>query len=136
MNIPVAMTADMGFLVHAALLSIVMWVPYILAGIMHFGLIRMVSYPACDFTELPMWAQRLYRAHMNLVENLAPFAALVIVAQITGAANEATALGASLFFWARLVQIAGHTAGIPFVRTLAFAVGVAGNVIILLQIIG
>ena len=50
---------------------------------------------------------------MNLVENLAPFAALVIIAQLTDAANEMTALGARLFFWARLAQIVLHTAGVP-----------------------
>jgi len=136
MTTALAMTIDLRLLVYTALLSIVIWLPYILMGIMHFGLMRMVSYPACDYSELPQWTQRLHRAHMNLVENLAPFAALVIVAHLTGAANEATALGARLFFWSRLVQVAGHTAGIPFVRTLAFFVGWAGNIVILLQILG
>ncbi len=136
MTTAIAMTTDLKLLVFTALLSIVMWLPYILMGITHFGLMRMVSYPACNYSELPQWAQRLHRAHMNVVENLAPFAVLVIVAHLTGAANEATALGANLFFWSRLVQVAGQTAGIPFVRTIAFFVGWVGNIIILLQILG
>ena len=131
-----ALSIDIRLLVYSALLCLVVWLPYILAGIGHFGLTRMVSYPACDFRELPQWAQRLHRAHMNLVENLAPFAILVLVAHMIGAANEMTALGARLFFWARIVQILSHTFAIPWVRTLSFFIGTLGNVIILLQIIG
>ncbi len=136
MNTAIALTTETRLLVYSVLVCIVMWLPYVLVAIRHFGLVRMVSYPSCDYAELPQWAHRLYRAHMNLIENLAPFAALVIVAQIAGATNEMTTLGARLFFWARIVQIAGHTAGIPWVRTLSFFVGWAGNVIILVQIIG
>ena len=69
------------------------------------------------------------------MENLAPFAALVLVAHVSGAANELTALGARLFFWARVVQAGVHIAGIPGVRTLAFAVSVVANLIIFVQIV-
>jgi len=131
----ILLSTEMRLLVYSAFLCIVMWMPYILMGIGRFGLVRMVSYPAPSYGELPQWTQRLYRAHLNLVENLAAFAVLVIVAQLTGSLNEMTELGARLFFWGRLVQVAGHTAGIPFVRTLAFFVGTAGMIIIFLQIV-
>lgn len=137
MKLQLVMNTDMRLLVYTAFVCIVMWLPYMLAAIKAFGLKRMAgAYPTPSYASLPQWAQRLNRAHMNLVENIGPFAALVIVAQLTGAANEMTALGARLFFWARLVQIAGHTAGIPWVRTGAFAVGWIGNIIILVQILG
>ena len=136
LKLQLAMNTDMRLLVYTALVSIVMWVPYILAAIRTFGLKRMVgAYPTPAYNALPQWAQRLSRAHMNLVENIGPFAVLVIVAQMTGAANEMTALGARLFFWARLVQIIVHTAGIPWTRTPAFAIGWIGNLIILVQIL-
>ena len=73
---------------------------------------------------------------MNLVENLAPFALLVIAAALTGTANEMTALGARMFFWSRIAQIVLHTAGVPWGRTLTFTVGWAGMIVIFLQIIG
>ncbi len=137
MKLQLVMNTDLRLLVYTALLAIVMWLPYILAAIRAYGLKRMAgAYPTPSYTSLPQWAQRLHRAHMNLVENIGPFAALVIVAQLTGAANAMTALGAQLFFYARLAQIVAHTAGIPWVRTGAFAVGWIGNIIILVQILG
>jgi len=129
-------TTDLHLLCYTALVSLLMWIPYILCAIKQFGLMRMVGYPACDYAELPQWAQRLHHAHRNMGENLAAFAIFVIVAHITGTANEMTELGARMFFYSRLLQIAGHTAGIPFARTITFAVGWAGNLLILLQIIG
>ena len=135
MTTAITLSTEIRLLVYSVLVCIVMWLPYVLVAIGQFGLTRMVSYPSCNYDELPQWAQRLHRAHMNLIENLVPFAALVIVAQMVGAMNEMTALGARLFFWARLVQIAGHTAGIPWVRTLSFFVGWAGNLIILVRIL-
>ena len=48
-------------------------------------------------TPLPGWAERAKRAHINMAENLAPFAALVLVAHVTGAANATTAMGAAIF---------------------------------------
>jgi uncharacterized MAPEG superfamily protein len=46
-----------------------------------------------------------------------------------------TALGAALFFWARIVQAVVHIAGVPWVRTLAFAVSWVGLLLIFLQIV-
>ena len=96
MNTQIALTVELRLLAYAVFICIVMWLPYILTAIRTFGLVRMVSYPAVDYAFLPQWSQRLYRVHMNMVENLGPFAALVIVAALTGAANEMTALGARM----------------------------------------
>jgi len=131
----ILLSTELRLLAYTAFLSIVMWLPYVLKAILHHGLVRMVSYPAPSYDELPLWAQRLYRAHMNMVENLAPFAVLVIVAKLTGSTNETTAMGARLFFWSRLIQIAGHTAGVPWVRTVAFFAGWIGMVMIFSQIL-
>jgi len=137
MIIKLTLNADMRLLAYTAFLCIVIWVPYILAAIRTFGLRRMAgAYPVPDYAGMPQWAQRLNRAHMNLVENIGPFAALVIVAQLTGTAGDMTALGARLFFWARLAQIALHTGGVPWGRTLTFAVGWIGNLIIFFRILG
>lgn len=136
MKFQLFMNTDMRLLVYTALLSIVMWLPYILAAIKVYGLKRMAgAYPTPSYTSLPQWAQRLHRAHMNLAENIGPFAVLVIVAQMTGAANAMTAIGAQLFFYGRIAQIIGHTAGIPWARTGAFFVGWIGLIIILVQIL-
>ena len=79
-------------------------------------------------------AERAQRAHANLVENLAAFAILVLVAQVAGKANGMTALGAIIFFLARVAHAAVYTAGIVGLRTGVFFAGVAGEVLILIQL--
>ena len=69
------------------------------------------------------------------MENLAPFAALVLVAHAIEFSNGATILGAQLFFWARNAHGVLVFAGIPWLRTAAFAVGMIGNLIIFGQIL-
>ena len=63
------------------------------------------------------------------------FAILVLVAKATGKANDMTALGAELFFWGRLVHALIYLAGIPWLRTGAWAVSMVGLVLIFLQLI-
>ena len=94
------LTSELRYLAYTALLSLLLWIPYILAEIRTRGLSRAVSYPTGFYDDLPDWAQRCHRAHMNLVENLVPFAALVLIAQVAGVASDLAALGVQLFFWA------------------------------------
>ncbi|WP_455206473.1 MAPEG family protein [Kaarinaea lacus] len=84
--------------------------------------------------ELPQWAQRAQAAHVNLTENLVHFSALVIVAHLATASNDVTAMGATLFFWARVAYLVIYTVGIPWLRTVAFMAGFAGEIMILSQL--
>jgi uncharacterized MAPEG superfamily protein len=61
---------------------------------------------------------------------------LVVVAHLPGRANDTTALGATIFFWARVAHAAIYTAGLVYLRTAAFAVSLVGEVMILSQILG
>jgi uncharacterized MAPEG superfamily protein len=132
---PDSLSYEFRMLAYSAFLCLVLWIPYILSEIQVRGLSRAVGYPTGKYDDLPDWAQRTQRAHMNMVENLAPFAALVLLASIADQASAATALGAALFFWARLVHAIVHIAGIPWARTLAFTVAWIGNLIILWEVI-
>jgi uncharacterized MAPEG superfamily protein len=76
------------------------------------------------------WAGRARRAHLNMLENLMLFAALVLIAAVSGKANGTTALGAMIFFWARLAYAVIYVIGIPWLRTLAWFVGVIGMAMI------
>ena len=79
---------------------------------------------------LPAWAERANRAHRNMLENFPVFLALVVVVHLTGATNEATALGATLFLWGRVAHAIVYIAGVAYVRTAAYLVSVAGLVMI------
>jgi uncharacterized MAPEG superfamily protein len=81
------------------------------------------------------WAGRAKRAHLNMMENMVLFAALVLIAAVANKANAMTALGAMIFFWARLAYAAIYVAGIAWLRTVAWFVSVIGMVMIGLQLL-
>ncbi len=85
--------------------------------------------------ELAGFAGRARRAHLNMLENLVLFAALVLIAAVAQKANAMTALGAAIFFWGRLAYAVIYLIGVPWLRTLAWAVSVIGLVMIALQLI-
>src|SRR6266516_4374438 len=68
-------------------------------------------------------AGRSERAARNMVEGMAMFVALVLAAHIAGKASQA-ALGATVFFWARLVYWPVYLAGIVYLRTLIWVVSI------------
>jgi uncharacterized MAPEG superfamily protein len=115
------MTSELMSLTWVAALHLVMWIPYILNLIAVRGLVDAVGYPENPPPMAP-WAERMKAAHYNAVENLVVFAALVLVANAAGISNDTTVLACKLYFWARLVHLLVYTFGIPWVRTLAFAV--------------
>ncbi|MBV8408989.1 MAG: MAPEG family protein, partial [Alphaproteobacteria bacterium] len=80
--------------------------------------------------EIKGWGGRARRAHFNMVENLVLFAALVLIVAVTNKANATTAAGAAIFFWARLAYAVIYLIGIPWLRTLAWAVSVIGMAMI------
>lgn len=128
------MTTDLQMLAWVAAITALMWLPYILARIQTSGLMPTLTYVADD-EPLPGWAARAKKAHYNAIENLAPFAAVVLVAHLAQAANGTTAVWAVIYFWARVVHYVGYTAGVPFVRTICFAIGWLAIMIIFLQIV-
>jgi uncharacterized MAPEG superfamily protein len=126
------MTTDLWMLVWTALLAL--GLPFIyLAGLTQApgGAAWSLGNRAEPLAGIPEWVARAHRAHLNLLQNLAPFAILVLVAQVSGKANATTALGATTFFWARLAHAAVYIAGIRYLRTLVFGVATFGAMLIL-----
>jgi uncharacterized MAPEG superfamily protein len=71
-------------------------------------------------------AGRAARASANFLETFAFFAAAVIAVLIGGRANTHTALGAQVYFWARLFYLPIYLIGIPYLRTAVWAVAFWG----------
>ena len=80
-------------------------------------------------------AGRAKRAHANMLESLVLFAILILVVQVAGLNNEMTALGAQIFVFARLVYAVVYIVGVPWLRTVIWAISVVGMVIIALPIL-
>jgi uncharacterized MAPEG superfamily protein len=81
------------------------------------------------------WAGRAARAHRNMMESLPLFAALVLIAHVAGRVNGTAILGEQIFVWARLAHAAIYTVGLPWIRTVAWAVSVVGMGMILMQLV-
>ena len=128
------MTSELSSLIWVVALTALMWIPYILNTIMVRGLVDAVGYPDNPKPVAP-WAVRMKAAHYNAVENMAVFATLVLVLNAAGISNETTVLACEIYFWARLLHFIVYTAGIPWVRTLTFAVSWACSVVLLIQAI-
>lgn len=128
------MTTDLTMLTWSAVLCALLFLPYGIAQTQRWGISVCVGNRAAT-PPLPEWAERAIRAHRNMLENLPHFAALVLVTAVSGAANETTALGATLFFWARLSHAALYIAGVPWLRTVAFFAGLAGEGLIFAQLL-
>jgi uncharacterized MAPEG superfamily protein len=128
------MKPELTYLAWVTILTALLWIPYILDRIAVWGLTDTVGYPENPKPQSP-WARRMKAAHTNAVENLAVFAALVLVANAMGISNGATVVAAALYFWARLVHVAAYTLALPWVRTLAFAAGFAAQAIFAWQLL-
>jgi len=83
--------------------------------------------PRDGFEPEGKYLMRARRAQANLTEALVMFAPLVLAAVATGRTSGITLLGAAVFFWARLVYPVVYIAGLAYVRTLVWLVGVIGT---------
>lgn len=128
------MKAELLYLTLVTALTGLLWIPYILDRMAVWGLGPAVGYPTNPPAQSP-WAERLKKAHANAVENLVVFASLVLVAQALNVSNGATTSAAAVYFWARVVHPIAYTLAIPWVRTLAFAVGFFAQAAIAWQIL-
>ena len=129
------MTTEFEMLIWATALTILLWIPYILAHIMNVGLLPALTYKG-DGTPLPAWAARAKKAHANALENLVPFAVLILVANQLDISNTATTTAAVAYFWLRVAHFITYTANVPFGRTLTFAGAWGAQLCILFQILG
>ena len=91
------------WLAAAALMTALLWVPYVLERMVALGVIgAMKPVDPEDELKQALWARRAKRAHYNAVENLAVFATLVLVAFTMGKGAEPGILIATqVYFWAR-----------------------------------
>jgi uncharacterized MAPEG superfamily protein len=127
------MTTDVRLLLYSTLLA---WLMLVGAALMRTrswtpsGL-RTAFGNRADTPEPSPAAARADRAARNMIENLVLFIALIAAAHLAGARQDRIDLGARLFFYARLAYFPIYLAGLAYVRTLVWMVGVAGLGVIL-----
>jgi uncharacterized MAPEG superfamily protein len=117
------MSTDLKYLALTALLTASLWIPYVVAQVMNNGPLKPANYVDPAQRPLPAWGKRADRVYLNAVETFAPFAALVLLIQVTGKANGMTAFYAMSFFWLRVAHAVVFWAAIPYIRTIIFTLG-------------
>ena len=128
------MKTELLYLVYVTVFTALLWIPYILDRIATRGLMDAVGYPENPKPQSP-WARRLLKAHANGVENLVVFAALVLAAVAANVSNSAIATACVVYFWARVAHALAYTFAVPWIRTLAFAVGFLAQAVIAWQLL-
>jgi uncharacterized MAPEG superfamily protein len=130
------MPRELFWLTLTVVLTGLIWIPYILDRFATRGIMGTFANPSASAPPQSAWAERMKAAHYNAIENLVVFAALVLILNDLTISTAATVGACAVYFWARLVHVVVYTLGIPVVRTLAFLVGWAAEVVLVLAIFG
>lgn len=133
---PVAKNPDIMWLSATLLLTALMFTPYVIRLIIQHTFLRVVADSTSSLVNTAQWAMLAKKAHYNAVENLAVFAPLVILVQMLDAGSAATLLASKVYFFARLVHYFVYTLAIPYVRTAAFLVGFACQIVLAARLFG
>jgi uncharacterized MAPEG superfamily protein len=128
------MTPELTMLVCSVALLVILILIQASAGILSQGLATQAG-PRDELSAPKPFEARSKRVVDNHREGLLMFAPLVLAAGLAGVSTDLTVLGAQLFFYSRIVHAGLYLAGVPWLRPAAWAVGLAGCVMIFFALI-
>ena len=128
------MTVELTMLAYAVALLIVLVLIQATAGIRSKGVVPLANHRD-DVGPAEGFHARCLRIVDNHREGLTMFAPVVLAAAVAGVHSPMTVLGAQLFFWSRLAHAVLYLLGVPMVRPLAWGVGLAGTIMVLLALL-
>lgn len=128
------MTPELQYLVYGVILLIV----HVLVQATFSDLSKGIGWalgPQDEKREQNLIAARIERALRNYLETFPAFISLALILAVTALGNGTSALGAAVWFWARVAYIPAYASGIPLVRSVAFFASLAGLVMMLLPLL-
>jgi uncharacterized MAPEG superfamily protein len=128
------MTRELFWLTLTVILTGLMWIPYSINRSQVRGLAGAMANPSRNDKPQAEWANRLMFAHDNAVENLVTFAPLVLILNAVDYSSPWTVMACAVYFWARVAHLIVYTLGLPVFRTLAFVIGFAAQVVLVVAI--
>jgi uncharacterized MAPEG superfamily protein len=128
------LSKELFWLTMTCLLTLVIWLPYVLDRIRVRGFWATMDNPSPKDKPQSPWAQRLYFAHTNAVDNLAVFGPLVLILNTLDYSTRTTAIACAVYFWSRLAHAIVYALGLPVFRTLAFGIGFLAQLVLVLAI--
>ncbi|MEP5764174.1 MAG: MAPEG family protein [Halieaceae bacterium] len=119
------MSVELMMLLYSALLLLVIILAQAALAINQNGLMAQAG-SRDSLPEPSVLRMRLQRLTANMQENLLMFAAIVLVANGADVSTEATVLGATIFFYARVAHAVVYAFGWPMIRPLFYFAGLYG----------
>lgn len=131
------MTPECRYLLLSSILTGCLWIPVVIGYVSSRGALKPIDYRIPPSSTLPHWVNRANRAHINAVESLTPFAAVVLVGHAASVSSSLTALCAAVFFFARLTHAALHISGFPWfrARTVVFTIGWTAFLVLAVEVL-
>jgi len=130
------MTPDLWILLSLALLTEILTLPPVVARGAVPGGVRWIFYNRDTVLQgVAPWGGRAVRAHDNLADNLAMYSVVIGLAHVTGATNGTTMAAGAVLLAARVLHAVIYIAGIPYLRTAAFAVAQLAMLVYVWQIV-
>lgn len=129
------MGVELTMLAYSAALLFGLVVLQAIVGIRSQGMVPLAN-SRDDLPPPSVFQARVKRVVDNHREGLTIMAPLILIAAVTQSTNATTALGAQMFFYARVVHAVLYLTGAPLVRPLAWAVGVVGTVMVFAVLMG
>ena len=127
------MTPELQYLVYGVILLIV----HTLVQATFSDLSKGIGWalgPQDETREQSVTAARIQRALRNYLETFPAFIALALILAVTETGNGTSALGAAVYFWARIAYIPAYASGVPLVRSVAWFASLAGLAMMLLPL--
>ena len=121
---------ELQILFCAMALGLIQLLLAVLLALPKVGLLYDVG-PRDEAKPLGKFGGRADRAFRNFLETFVFFAAAVLLNAVLGRHTATSALGAQLYIWARLVYVPLYIAGIPWLRTVAWAASFAGILMVM-----
>ncbi len=123
-------------LLWATVLGLVQLVIATMAATRDQGLPYNISARDLPAPPVSVMSGRLLRAFKNFKETFVLFAAAIILVTLMGRQDGSSAMGAQLYFWARLAYVPVYASGIIVLRTIVWAISIVGLVMVLLAAFG
>jgi len=128
------MTPELTYVVYAVILLIVHMVVQATASDLSKGLIWALG-SRDEHREQNALSIRLEKALTNYAYNFPAFAAVALMLMVSELGTETTALGAAIWFWARVAYVPCYAFGIPLIRSVAWLTSIGGLGLMILPLL-
>ena len=125
------MSPELTYLTWSLVIVLGYLVVQVLEQIARNGLVIALTYQTDKEKPIGVLMQRFNASFSNFLVSYPAFISLVVIIALTNSSTELTALGAAIWFWARIAHIPAHVSGLPVIRTLVWATSMAGLVMML-----